>query len=150
VNHLIQRRIGTLIIGKNDGWKNRSHLGGRVNQTFVFLPHARFIQMLSYKAQLVGIQVILTKESYTSKCSFLDGEPLVHQMEYVGKRVKRGLFVTAKGRQINADVNGAYNILRKVVPNAFGNGIEGVVVHPVRLELANRRLASQRTRQRRL
>jgi putative transposase len=142
VDHLVQHRIGTLVIGKNDGWKQGIALGKRTNQTFVFLPHARFIQMLTYKAQLAGIQVILTEESYTSKCSFLDDEPLVHQVEYVGKRVKRGLFMTAKGQRINADVNGAYNILRKVVPNAFGNGIEGVVVHPVRLRLANRGLAS--------
>ena len=79
IDHLVQHRIGTLVIGKNDGWKQEVKLGKRTNQTFVFLPHARFIQMLTYKAQLVGIHVILTEESYTSKCSFLDSEPLGHQ-----------------------------------------------------------------------
>jgi putative transposase len=98
--------------------------------------------MLLYKAGLVGIQVMLTEESYTSRCSFLDGEPLVHQDQYSGRRVKRGLFLTSTGKRLNADVNGAYNMIVKVVPNAFSNGREGVVVHPVRLNLANRRLAS--------
>ena len=142
IEHLIQRRIGTLIIGKNDGWKQQVTLGKRTNQAFVFLPHARFIAMLTYKAQLVGIEVILTEESYTSKCSFLDNEPLTHQEQYAGKRVKRGLFVTATGRRMNADVNGSYNMIVKVVPDAFGKGRAGVVVHPIRLCLANRRLAS--------
>ncbi len=142
IDHLVQQRIGTLVIGKNDGWKQEVTLGKRTNQNFVFLPHARFIPMLTYKAQLVGIDVVLTEESYTSKCSFLEGEPLGHRELYLGKRAKRGLFVTATGRQINADVNASYNMIVKVVPNAFGNGREGVVVHPVRLRLANRRLAS--------
>jgi putative transposase len=142
VDHLVQYRIGTLIIGKNDGWKQEVALGQRNNQAFVFLPHARFIEMLAYKAQLVGIQAIQTEESYTSKCSFLDGEPLAHQVSYVGRRVKRGLFASATGKRLNADVNGSYNMIVKVVPNAFGNGRAGVVVHPVRLNLANRRLAS--------
>jgi putative transposase len=75
VDHLVQQRIGTLVIGKNDGWKQEVRLGKRTNQAFVLLPHARFISMLTYKAELVGIQVILTEESYTSKCSFLDSEP---------------------------------------------------------------------------
>jgi putative transposase len=142
VDHLVRQHIGTLIIGKNDGWKQEVQLGKRTNQAFVFLLHARFIQMLTYKAELVGIRVLLTEESYTSKCSFLESEPLGRQVEYGGKRVKRGLFVTATSRRINADVNASYNMIAKVVPNAFGNGREGVVVHPVRLNLANRRLAA--------
>jgi putative transposase len=142
IDHLVQHRIGAVVIGKNDGWKQEVTLGKRTNQAFVFLPHARFIAMLTYKAQLVGIEVILTEEGYTSKCSFLDSEPLAHQAQYAGKRVKRGLFVTAAGKRLNADVNGAYNMIVKVVPDAFGKGRVGVVVHPVRLCLANRRLAS--------
>lgn len=137
VDHLVQHRIGTLVIGKNDGWKQDVTLGKRTNQAFVFLPHARFIQMLTYKAQMVGIQVTLTEESYTSKCSFLDSEPLAHREQYQGKRVTRGSFVTATGKHLNADVNAAYNMIVKVVPDAFGKGREGVVVHPVRLCLAN-------------
>ena len=138
VDWLVLQRSGTLIIGKNDGWKQSVKLGKRSNQNFVFVPHARFIQMLQYKAELVGINVLMTEESYTSKCSSLDFEFVGKHDAYAGKRVKRGLYRASNGRWLNADINGAYNILRKVVPNAFGNGIEGVVVHPVRLNLANR------------
>jgi putative transposase len=96
-----------------------------------------FIAMLQYKAELVGIRVFVSEESYTSKCRFLDLEPVGKHEVYVGKRVKRGWFRASDGRCLNADINGAYNILRKGVPNAFGNGIAGVVVHPVRIALAN-------------
>jgi putative transposase len=131
IDLLVAEGIGTLVIGKNDGWKQAISIGKRNNQNFVQVPHARFIQMLSYKAELVGIQVILTNESHTSKCSFLDDEPIGHQEHYAGKRIKRGLFRASDGRLINADVNGAYNIVRKAIPNAFGNGKVGAVVHPV-------------------
>ncbi len=137
VEWLVVQRIGTLAIGKNDGWKQHIGLGRRTNQNFVFIPHARFVQILCYKAELVGIQVIVTEESYTSKCSFLDLEPVGKHEVYVGTRVKRGLYRASTGRCLNADINGAYNILRKVVPDAFGNGIGGVVVHPTRIALAN-------------
>jgi len=143
VDQLVKWRIGTLVIGKNDGWKQAIGLGKRTNQNFVFVPHARFIAMLRYKAELLGIQVVVSEESYTSQASFLDGDPLpvydpAHPTPvFSGRRVKRGLYRAADGRRLNADVNGAYNILRKVVPDAFGNGIEGVVVHPVRMTLAN-------------
>ena len=136
VEWLVRERIGTLIIGKNDGWKQDIHLGRRTNQNFVFIPHARFIDMLIYKAELVGIRVIVREESYTSKCSFLDLEPIEQRETYLGRRVHRGLFVSAKGRRIQADVNAGYNIIRKEVPCAFSAaGVEGVVVRPVRLVL---------------
>ncbi len=142
IDVLVQHRIGTLIIGKTDDWKQGVQLGKRTNQAFVFLSHARFIELLSYKAALVGITIVLNEESHTSKCSFLDGESIGHQDKYVGKRIKRGLFISASGRKINADVNSAYNMIAKVVPNAFGNGRGGVVVHPVRLVLRNREHAA--------
>ena len=135
---LLEEGIGTLVIGKNDGWKQEINLGRRTNQNFVSIPHARYIAMLAYKAELVGIRVIIREESYTSKCSFLDLEPIERHATYQGRRVKRGLFISAQGRRIQADVNGSYNILRKEVPCAFGAaGIEGAVVRPVRLVLAN-------------
>jgi transposase len=71
--------------------------------------------MLQYKAKLEGINVILQEESYTSKCSFLDNEDIRNHVEYKGKRVKRGLFRTKLNRLINADLNGALNILRKAI-----------------------------------
>jgi putative transposase len=131
IDLLVREGIGVLIIGKNDGWKQRITLGRRTNQNFVQVPHARFIEMLQYKAALVGIEVRTINESHTSKCSFLDNEPIEHHDRYLGRRTQRGMFRTANGRRINADVNGAYNIIRKALPNAFGNGIGGVVVHPV-------------------
>jgi putative transposase len=135
IETLVQHLIGTLVIGKNDGWKQEIKLGKRINQNFVQIPHARFMEMLTYKAQRAGIRVVLTEESYTSKCSFLDNEPIEKRAIYAGRRIHRGLFRSSDGRLINADVNGSLNILRKVIPNAFGNGIGGAVVHPVLLRL---------------
>jgi putative transposase len=86
----------------------------------------------------VGVQVIVTEESYTSKASFLDADPLpifgeVEASCFSGRRVKRGLYRAADGTPINADVNGAYNIIRNVAPEAFAQGSRGCVVHPMRL-----------------
>ncbi len=119
IDLLVREGIGQLVIGKNDGWKQEVNLGKRTNQNFVNIPHARFIQMLVYKAQLVGIQVHIIQEAYTSKCSFLDQEPIAKHETYLGKRVHRGLFRACTGQSINADLNGAYNILRLVAPAAF-------------------------------
>ena len=76
IDLLMAEGIGTLVIGKNPLWKQGINLGRRTNQQFVALPHARFIEMLTYKAELVGVTVIVTEESYTSKASFLDADPL--------------------------------------------------------------------------
>jgi putative transposase len=105
----------------------------------VSVPHARFIEMLIYKARLMGIPVCLTEESYTSKASFLDADPLplYHPIQptpaFSGRRVKRGLYRAADGRRINADVSGAYNIICTVAPDAFAQESSGCAVHPVRL-----------------
>jgi IS605 OrfB family transposase len=130
INELVKQRIGTLVIGKNEGWKDSINLGRQNNQNFVAVPHARFIEMLIYKAELEGMKVKVNEESYTSKCSFLDKEPIKKHRKYKGKRAKRGLFVSAKGIKINADINASLNIIRKVAPKAFVDGVEGVVVHP--------------------
>ena len=106
-------------------------MGVRNNQTFVSIPHLQLIRMVQYKAQLAGIKVVLIDESYTSKCSALDNESIAKHNTYMGKRVKRGLFQSSKGIKINADVNAAMNILRKVVPTAFnGKGIAAMVLSP--------------------
>jgi len=142
VDMLVKEKVGTLIIGKNVGWKQNSNMGYKNNQKFCFIPHARFIDMLTYKAQMEGINVICREESYTSKCSFLDNEPICHHEQYVGKRIKRGLFRSANGNIINADCNGSYNIMRKEDENVFPKpvvmtrkGIEGYVVHPNRVTI---------------
>jgi len=136
ISHLVKNNIGTLVIGKNDRWKTSVNLGARNNQNFVQIPHARLINMLTYKAEMVGITVLLTEESHTSKCSFIDNESIEHHEKYAGKRVKRGLFVSANSTLINADCQGSGNIIKKAVPNAFANGIQGVVVRPARIYLS--------------
>lgn len=144
VNQLVQSNISTLVIGKNETWKQNINIGKVNNQNFTTVPHARLIEMLTYKAQLVGIKVIITEESYTSVASFLDGDfiPVYGSQEaqtaqFSGRRIKRGLYKSKIGVKFNADINGSYNIIRKVVPNAFCNGIEGVVVHPVMVSITN-------------
>lgn len=115
VNHLVSNEINTLVVGYNKGWKQDINIGKVNNQKFVNIPYLMFINMLKYKCELAGINFILNEESYTSKCSFLDYEEIKKQKEYKGKRIKRGLFKSAKGKLINADLNGSLNILRKVI-----------------------------------
>lgn len=113
VNHLVKNDVKVLIFGHNIGQKQDINLGSRPNQNFVFLPFTKLILMLQYKCERLGIRFIVTEESYTSKCSFLDLESIEPHDDYVGRRVKRGLFKSAKGICINADINGSLNIGRK-------------------------------------
>lgn len=134
VTHLQQAHVSKVVIGHNREWKQSVNMGKKNNQTFVAIPHSQFIHMIEYKAKLVGIEVITREESYTSKCSFLDDESIQKHTDYLGRRVKRGLFKSAEGIKWSADANGACNILKKEVPTAFdGYGIEGVLVHPRKL-----------------
>ena len=114
INQAVSNGFNTVIIGKNDNWKQEVNLGTRNNQNFVSIPFDKLISKIKYKASLKGIKVIETEESYTSKCSFFDNEyPCKHE-SYLGERVHRGLFRSSKGF-INADLNGALNIIKKVV-----------------------------------
>ncbi len=146
IDFLVKEGVGTIIVGKNPLWKQEAGMGRRNNQNFVAIPHARFIDMLTYKASLVGIQVEVQEESYTSKASFLDLDPIPtykpnDDTEYTfsGKRIGRRnrLYRTKDGQIICADVNGSYNILRKRKPDAFthvdAKGIAAYVVQPLRL-----------------
>jgi putative transposase len=148
IDFLTKEGVGTIIVGKNPLWKQEVGMGKRNNQNFVQIPHARFIDMLTYKAELVGIQVEVREESYTSKASFVDLDPIPtykpndeEEHLFSGKRIGRRnrLYRTNDGREICADVNGSYNILRKSKPDAFANaGAKGVavyVVQPVRLAI---------------
>jgi len=130
VSFAVEQQIGTIIIGYNQGWKVGSDLGRQNNQTFCHIPHQMLVSMIRYKAKVLGIDVILTEESYTSKASFLDRDPLPKYEEGVagtfsGRRIHRGLYRSPNGL-IHADVNGAANILRKVFPEASANGIAGL------------------------
>lgn len=113
VNELRKLCISKVVIGHNNGWKQNVKLGKKTNQNFVQIPHSRFIQMITYKCHLEGIEVVVAEESFTSKCSFLDNESVEKHDVYMGKRVKRGLFMSSTGTLINADVNGACNIMKK-------------------------------------
>lgn len=114
-----EREVSKLIIGNNGGWKQGINLGKRNNQNFVYIPYKKIIDRIIYKCQMKGIEVIVREESYTSKASFLDYDyiPTINEddevKDFSGKRVKRGLYRTNKGKRINADVNGAYNIMAK-------------------------------------
>ncbi|MGK7924051.1 MAG: RNA-guided endonuclease InsQ/TnpB family protein [Spirulina sp.] len=142
VNLLRTHDITTLVIGKNDGWKQRSPLGKINNQNFVTIPHTRLIEMLTYKCQLAGMTVIVQEESYTSRSNFfnLDPIPVYGESEevptFTGQRISRGLYRTHTGALCCSDVLASYNILRKAFPNAYGNGIERCVVHPRRINLS--------------
>ena len=143
VNLLVSQQIPTLVIGKNEGWKQECQLGKVNNQKFVTIPHSRLIDMITYKCQLVGIKVIIQEESYTSASNFfnLDPIPVYGQINekpvFSGKRIKRGLYRTDEGFLCQSDVMGSYNILRKAFPKAFNRyGIERCVVHPRRINLS--------------
>lgn len=119
--------IDTIVLGVNKGWKQESNIGKENNQTFVNIPHHKLQQYITYMAEREGIQVVEQEESYTSKASFLDndfipvyGEPGATEAKFSGYRIKRGLY-KLKSRKVwvNADLNGAGNILRKAFPNAF-------------------------------
>ena len=99
-------------------------------------PIMKFANIINYKCQLEGIKVVFHEESYTSKCSFFDKESIRKHDVYMGKRIKRGLFKTATGRLVNADVNGAYNIMKKAIPNVIKtDGIEDFGVSPLVLTI---------------
>ena len=135
VTSALSNNIHTIVIGNNKDWKRDISLGKRVNQSFVNIPHQKLIEKIVYKARNVGINVILTEESYTSGTSFLDGESPKKEFYNKKRRIHRGLFVSNNGISINADVNAAYQIMKKVFPNVFVDGIEGVVLHPVRVDI---------------
>lgn len=131
VEECVIRDISTIVIGKNDGWKQESKLSKKVNQHFIQMPFAKLIEMIKYKAEDFGITVVLTEESYTSGTSFLDNELPVKESYDKKRRIHRGLFRTRNGKIINADVNGAFQIMRKVFPILFGRRDRGRVLRPL-------------------
>ena len=133
VELMVENKIGNCYIGHNTGWKQEVNIGKRNNQNFVSIPHSQLIWMLEYKAKEVGINVETHNESHTSKCSFLDNEDICHHDEYLGKRKKRGLFVSSDGRMLNADINGAANILRRGLGNAFAP--HKAMFNPIKIDI---------------
>lgn len=124
--------VDTLIVGHNDEWKQNN----QGMQNFTYIPYELFIQMLTYKCENNGIKFIENEEAYTSGTSFIDEEQPVKENFNKDRRVHRGLFVSNQGKKINADVNGAYQIMKKVIPNVFDEGIEGAGLHPTAIKVA--------------
>ncbi|GET35624.1 RNA-guided endonuclease InsQ/TnpB family protein [Microseira wollei] len=125
-NEFLTLGVTQVAIGKNDQWKTSINLGKKTNQKFVQIPHARFIEILTYKLEAVGITVSVGEESYTSKSSFLDWDTIPtytpdtkQKPAFRGRRVKRSWYTASDGSLIHADVNGAFNIGRKVIPTSF-------------------------------
>lgn len=124
VNHAVSNYITTIVVGYNKEWKQDTNIGKINNQNFVNIPFYTFISMLEYKSKLKGIAFKTITEEYTSKCSFIDNEEIGKHKEYAGKRINRNFFRSKKGIIINADINGAYNILKKYMKeNATWNEI---------------------------
>ena len=120
INYCLTHDIGTLVIGYNQSFQNKTNLGKRNNQIFTHLPFGRIREKLEYLCKRYNINYILQEESYTSKASFFDNDVLPiynadnpQTYEFSGKRVKRGLYQTKNDYRFNADCNGALNILRK-------------------------------------
>ena len=136
VDYCVMYGIDTLVCGYNAGWKQESDMNHKTNQKFVSIPFDMFVNQLAYKCQNNGIRFITTDESYTSGTSFLDYEEPVKTNYNKSRRIHRGLFKSNTGILINADVNGSYQIMKKVFPNAFANGIEGAGLHPLSTKIA--------------
>ena len=128
IDFCIQNQVSKIVIGQNKEWKQSVNIGKRNNQHFVQIPFARLISMIQYKAEEIGIAVVLTEESYTSGTSFIDNEDPVKENYNKSRRKSRGMFVSNNGIKINADLNGAYQILKKVFPIKWDRGC---VLHPV-------------------
>ena len=135
INYCVENKIGTMIIGHNKEWKQEVSIGKKNNQNFISIPFSTLIQQLKYKGEEVGIEVIETEESYSSKVDHLAYETMEHHEIYLGKRVRRGLFQSFTGKLLNADVNGAIGIARKVVGDSLVKEIvnRGRALCPVKI-----------------
>lgn len=135
VNYLVENDISNLAIGYNKNWKQKVNMNKTNNQNFVSIPYETFINMIIYKCELEGIKVTLTRESHTSKCSALDLEFIEHHDNYIGRRIKRGLFKSKNKILLNADVNGSLNIGRKVFGDGFIPANRGLVFNPIKINI---------------
>ena len=145
VKSCVDNDISKVVVGDVAKSLDHINLGKRTNQNFVNLSLGQFVEKLGYKLGSHGVELVVTNESYTSKASFIDGDKMPKQYSpnathtFNGRRIKRGLYKSSDGMFLNADVNGAYNILRKTDSNfsftqlvsTVGNKI-GEWLHPTR------------------
>ena len=120
IDYCINNDIGNIIVGYNETFQRNSDIGKRNNQTFVNIPYGKLRDKLEYLSKLYGINIIKQEESYTSKASFFDKDNIPiycdnnhNAYSFSGQRIKRGLYKTGSNKLINADINGALNIMRK-------------------------------------
>ena len=133
-----QNNIGTCFIGHNKDWKQEVEMGKKNNQNFVSIPYSLLINMLRYKIEEKGGQLVELNESYTSKCSFLDNEEVCKHETYKGKRVKRGLFLSSKSKTLNADINGSLNILKRGI--GFSFMVKNNIFRPTKIDIQKKLL----------
>ena len=144
INYCIANDMGTLVVGYNETFQRGGHIGKRNNQNFVNIPYGQLRSKLEYLCKMNGIIFVKQEESYTSKSSFWDRDDIPvynadnpREYQFSGKRIHRGQYKTGSGKIINADVNGALNIMRKssVVDVNILYG-RGEVDTPVRIRIA--------------
>ena len=137
IDYCKSNNIGSIVVGLNKGWKQGINLGKQNNQKFVEIPFSKLVDKLTYKAKFIGINIQTTEESYTSKVDHLAFESLEKHDVYLGKRKKRGLFQSSIGKLINADVNGAIGIGRKVFGDSYVSRIinSGFAFNPIRVNI---------------
>ena len=126
IDWCVDNNIDTLIVGLNKTWKQDT----QHKQNFIYIPYDNLIHKITYKAENVGIKVVVTEEAYTSGTSFLDNELPIKENYNISRRITRGLFKSNTGKIINADVNGSLQIIKKVFSNAYANEIEGLDLTP--------------------
>jgi putative transposase len=144
INYCITNNIGTLVVGYNETFQRNSNIGKTNNQTFVNIPYVKLRDKLQYLCELNGIVFVKQEESYTSKASFFDKDVIPvynddNPKDYVfsGKRIHRGMYRTKDGTLLNADINGALNILAKSnVVNCKALYSRGEVDTPIRIRVA--------------
>lgn len=150
IDFSLENQIGTLVFGWNKGQKDGARMGRKTNQKFVQVPTARLKDRIKQMCEVCGIQFVETEESYTSKASFLDADTLPVYGEKPegwkssGNRIKRGLFRSSNFDRINADCNGAANILRKVA-TTLGLDLEGVSRGALRTPMVFRIWSNQKS-----
>ncbi len=137
VNYCLENGIGNIVVEELKGIKQNANLGRKNNQNFQYIPFGLFKRKLKAKCERYGVNYIEVDEAYTSKVDALALEPIEKREEHLGRRVKRGLFQSSTGTLINADVNGALNILRKVAGDSPLREIggSGRVNRPVKVRL---------------
>ena len=136
IDYAVENNVSKIIIGYNKGWKQNIELSKKTNQKFVQIPYLLLIKLITYKAKQVGIEVILNEESYTSGTSFLDNELPTKEYYNISRRKYRGLFISNENIPINSDVNASYQIIKKVFPKVFTEGIEGLLLNPIKVNLS--------------